>query len=112
MKRLLMLLAVLLCCSAANAAPPNIEPELATWWDNWHTNPATPYHLTFPVHRSMATGRIIPYSYVQYMGQCRGELGAIRDNPMNSMASRLQANAILGHFNLWPQRNGDVIDVP
>lgn len=112
MRRILIAAAVVLCGSVANAAPPSVEPELATWWDTWHTNPSTPYSFTFPVERSMATGRIIPRSYEPYKNQCRAELGAIRDNPMNSMAARLQAHIILGHFNMWPARNGTIIDVP
>lgn len=111
MKRFALMLAVL-CCASAEAAPPSVPSQLVAWWDTWHINPATPYSLTFPVHRRIATGTIIIDSYVPYMGQCRQELSIIRDDPATPPSVRRQCEAMLGHFNLLPRRTGAIIDVP
>jgi hypothetical protein len=112
MKRFALVLAAMLCCASADAAPPSVPPELVTWWDDWHTNPATPYTMTFPMHRRIATGKIVFDSHVPYMGQCRNELAIIRDNPATPPAVRRQCDTILGHFQMWPRRTGVIIDVP
>lgn len=106
----LLLAAIVLCCSTAKAAPPEIATELVAWWDSWHTNPDTPYYLTIPSERRGTA--IIPLSYLPYLAQCRSELRAIYDDPSTSPAARQQAFNMLSHFNLLPRRSAPAIPVP
>lgn len=109
MRRMLYAVAVVLCTSLSQAAPPSIEPELATWYDSWHD---AQERLIFPVERSLSTGQIINYSYQPYENVCRRQLYDIMVDPTASLAARYQAKVIYGHFGLWPRGISPVIDVP
>jgi hypothetical protein len=110
MKRFTLVLAAALCCAAANAAPPDIEPELSTWWDNWHDNEG---RLAFPMERYASNpGRVIPYSHLKYELVCRRQLHDVMVDPSTSTAAFLQARAISRHWGLLPRGSAPSVVLP
>lgn len=106
MRRMLIAAAVVLCGSVAIAAPPSVEPELATWWDTWHDAEG---RLIFPVERT--AGQIIPYSYKPYENNCRRQLRDIILDTTTSPAARAQAIVIQGHWGIWKRGTSPIIDI-
>lgn len=107
--RKMIFASAVLYCSVVSAAPPEVEPELATWWDAWHNADRT---FNFPVERSVSTGRRIPYSYIPYENNSRRQLYDIMVDPTSSAAARRQAYAIYGHWSLWRRGQSTEISVP
>lgn len=105
MKRFALLAAIVLCCSSVNAAPPGVEPELTSWWDNWHDAQG---RLIVPKYRSLSLGTITPSDIGAW-----NELWVISVEPTTGPAAKQQAKTWMGHWGfIWNRVYGPTIDVP